>query len=362
MSSPRKHITLDDLYRRSSQYMKWSFLESEIQEKRRIVNQQGVSSTKERIANLPATTPEVEILQKYGGIEFLTPHEEAQAVSYFAKKSQDIAGFFKFQSQVRSTAISYLKRFYLLHSVMEYHPKTIMLTCLFLAAKVENSFIGIKSFSHPIPKTTPEAILEYEFLVIQTMEFTLMCHHGFKPLYGFFLDVQSFLPKLDNSRLGTSYDKAKRLLNDVVLSDAPFHFTPPQLALMCLWVSDAELTEKYLAKKFGCKRSGMETIQEESASVEPQDAGNQDMPSTGERRMTANEHFEKILDIIKQCHEKFEKTFYSPSVEEIKSIERKIHYCNDPMKYIKKQIKVEQGSLKRSASPVDEDAKKIKTE
>lgn len=356
MSSPRKPITLDDLYRRSSQYSKWSFLDSEIKEKREIANQQGLSLTKERIANLPASTPEVEILRKYGGIEFLTAHEELQAVSYFAKKSQDIASFFKFQSQVRSTAISYLKRFYLLHSVMEYHPKTIMLTCLFLAAKVENNFIGIKSFSHPIPKTTPEAILEHEFLVIQTMEFTLMCHHGFKPLYGFFLDVQSFLPKLDNSRLGTSYDKAKRLLNDVVLSDAPFHFTPPQLALMCLWVSDAELTERYLAKKFGCQKNGLETIQEGTASVEPQNT-----PSTEEKRMTPDEHLEKILSIIKQCREKFENTFYSPSVEEIKSIEKKIHYCNDPIKYIKKQIKVKQGSLKRSASPTDEDAKKIKT-
>ena len=159
-------------------------------------------------------------------------------------------------TQVKATAVSFFKKFYLVNSVMEYHPKNILYTCVFLAAKSENYFMSIESFCKALPKTEPKDVLDLEFIVLQSLKFTLLVHHPFRPLYGFFLDFQAVLlhPSplmydVNIDTIGGMYDKAKKWLSDyALLSDVAFLFSPPQIALAAMYDIDKRITDRYLKK------------------------------------------------------------------------------------------------------------------
>ena len=251
-------ITNDEMYRRSSQYRYWSFTKESLTDLRIKVNNKGKTIFEKRIYNLDDDSDM--LIKKYiteNEFKGINCSEEREIVIYYARKCQDLSNFFKFTTQVRLTAISFLFKFYLVHSVMEYYPQQIMYTCLFLSAKSENNFIGIKNFSNAIPKTTVESILQYEYLILETMRFTLTCHHPMNSLYGFFLDIQNILVKLDFNRLSKDYDTSRKIINESVFTDAQFLFTPPQIALAALYIADDVVCMRYLMRKFGVKRRQM---------------------------------------------------------------------------------------------------------
>ena len=343
-----KKVTNDDLYRRSTQYRYWSFTASKLADLRVLANKKGLKSTHEKLDNLDPALEETKAVNSNGldKFPFVTPTEELQIITYYARKCQDLANFFRLPSQVRSTAIVYLYKFYLTHSVMAYHPQHIMYTCLFLAAKVENSFIGINNFSKAIPRTTPDSILQYEYLILQSLRFSLRCHHPFMPLYGFYLDIQDLLPKVDLKRLTRSCDKAREYISESLFTDVFFLFTPPQIALSCLWKSDDILVERYLAKKMGLKKR---QIKGELAVVKEVQKGNglssksaspdADPAENESKLLTPQQKFDKLMITIKKCAHAIDKNTCSPSFDEARRISSKIRYCLDPIRYGRRLVK-----------------------
>jgi cyclin H len=200
---------------------------------------------------------------------------------------------------------------------MEYHPKLILLTCLFLAAKSENFFISINSFCKRIPKTTPESILALEFEILQSLKFTLMAHHPFRPLYGFFFDIQDTLgTEVTSKDLGKVYDSARSMINDALISDAVFHFTPPQIALACFKSTDEVLTMKYLNKKFD--REVKQELDEETLK---------DQPVTD---------YETLLQLIDECQE-FIRSTPNPTKEQAILVDKKVQFCVNPTLVLKRK-------------------------
>ena len=59
-------------------------------------------------------------------VSFLTPDEEYTLVKLYISKITQLCGLFRFPEEVEATAISYLKRFYLKNTVMDWHPKNVM--------------------------------------------------------------------------------------------------------------------------------------------------------------------------------------------------------------------------------------------
>ncbi|KAF8004863.1 hypothetical protein HF325_000320 [Metschnikowia pulcherrima] len=191
-------------------------------------------------------------------LELISFEEEQRYLHFFGQQIVQICAHFKMPTQVKATAISFFRKFYLVNSVMEYRPRNILYTAVFLAAKLENYFISIDTFCLRLPKTKPEDILGLEFIILLALKFSLLVHHAFRPLYGFFLDFQLLLlhpaPAMYDvnvDTIGQLYDRAKTWLNDhALLSDAPFLYTPPQIALAALYDSDKRITERYLRLKF----------------------------------------------------------------------------------------------------------------
>lgn len=392
--SPPERITNDELYRRSTQFRFWSFTKAQLQDLRTQVNLQGQTKFKKKISKLPEQD---ELIKQYVTEKFtpISVKEERNIVVYYARKCSDLSNFFKFSTQVRFTAISYLFKFYLVHSIMDYYPQQIMYTCLFLSAKSENNFIGIGNFSKAIPKTTPESILKYEYLILDTLRFSLTCHHPTKPLHGFFLDIQNVLTKLDFSRLGKDYDSAKSIINQGIFTDAQFHYTPPQIALAALYIVDDVVCTRYLMRKFGVKRKQMEAllngneteVSTETPEAQPnlengegiKDTGNDEEKEEKEKEeLTPIQHFERIINIVKECA-KVLKEKIDPTIQEAKVISIRTHFCIDPVKYFKKitrdstptgkpegtQLPPKDNPLKREAeipNLEESDPKRIKTE
>jgi len=116
---------------------------------------------------------------------------------------------FRFPEEVEATAISYLKRFYLKNTVMDWHPKNVMyadasldfwlqeetdlsdrLTALFLATKTTNNPISLETYTTHIPKIAPSDVLDLEFLVAQSLNFEFTVWHTHRALWGIWLDLQ----------------------------------------------------------------------------------------------------------------------------------------------------------------------------
>lgn len=372
-------VTNDELYRRSTQYRYWSFSQDKIADLRVAVNRRGQEEFKNRVAKLDDDADM--LIKKYVSEDFnpISVEEERLIVVYYARKCKDLANFFKFTTQVRLTAISYLFKFYLVHSIMEYYPQQIMYTCLFLSAKSENNFIGIKNFSKAIPKTTPESILKYEYTILETMRFSLMCHHPMRPLFGFYLDIQNVLTKLDSNRLYKDYMACRGIINESVFNDVQFLYAPPQIALAALYIVDDVVCMRYLMRKYGVKRKQMmekmnqvekdkdkqktedgdaavlvdkkedtlEVGKMETPTTEAKDTSNNeekgdDDTENGdseakqvEKEETPLDRYEKMIKLIKECSLKIQEKI-DPTVEEAKVISLRAHFCLDPVKYFKK--------------------------
>lgn len=123
-------------------------------------------------------------------------------------------------------------------------------TCLFLATKSENHFISIENFVQPLQRVSKQAIIDLEFIVAQALSFTLLVHHAFNPIHGYFLDLQSIFPNKINE-IGSAHDQARKYANDSLFSDAAFLYTPPQIALAALMMANEKLIDEYMEAKFG---------------------------------------------------------------------------------------------------------------
>jgi len=88
-----QRVTFDELYRRSTQYRKWSFTKDELKQRRKTVNQKGLSKIEERLK----ATPDVDSSQ----IERVTVEEEQKLISFHSRRIIMLAKYFNMPSQVR---------------------------------------------------------------------------------------------------------------------------------------------------------------------------------------------------------------------------------------------------------------------
>ncbi|KAM4879181.1 cyclin-H isoform 4-T4 [Sylvia borin] len=194
----------------------------------------------------------------------LEPQEELALCKYYEKRLLDFCAAFKpaMPRSVVGTACMYFKRFYLNNSVMEYHPRIIMLTCAFLACKVDEfnvssaQFVGNLRESPLGQEKALEQILEYELLLIQQLNFHLIIHNPYRPFEGFLIDIKTRYPMLKNPEVLRK--TADDFLNRVALTDAYLLFTPSQIALTAILSSGSRAginMESYLSESLMLKEN-----------------------------------------------------------------------------------------------------------
>ncbi|EGF80229.1 hypothetical protein BATDEDRAFT_88645 [Batrachochytrium dendrobatidis JAM81] len=232
------------LYEQTSQYKHWQFTAEKLMEKRLQVNTDGVART------LEALRLENELKQSEStdssaspGSECVTWKEQLDYCRFYEGKIIDYCKFFGFDKTVQATAIVFFKRFYLNNTVMDYDPKIILMTCLFLSTKVENSLMPLDEFLSKVPKSPDASVMIHlEFVLSKGIQFEYSVHHPYWPLHGFFLDIQTFIQSSQPrgkhpdliKRLYAVYNQATDLITSSLISDALFMYMPSQIALAAI--------------------------------------------------------------------------------------------------------------------------------
>ncbi|KAL1198035.1 Cyclin-H1-1 [Cardamine amara subsp. amara] len=172
----------------------------------------------------------------------LSVDEERFMRAFYEAKVQEVCSAFEFPHKIQATALQYFKRFYLQWSVMQHHPKEIMLTCVYAACKIEENHVSAEEIGKGI-KQDHHIILKYEMAVLQSLEFDLIVYAPYRAIEGFVSDMEEFLQvrgeeiqKLENLLKAATAEADK-----VMLTDAPLLFPPGQLALASLRIANGVL-------------------------------------------------------------------------------------------------------------------------
>ncbi|KAM4709752.1 cyclin-H isoform 2-T3 [Discoglossus pictus] len=239
------------MYHNSTQRKHWTFHSDEEMYRMRV---QANARCKTRIQNVGKP--------QLSDIFSLEPHEELIICKYYEKRLLDFCNAFKptMPKSVLGTACMYFKRFYLNNSVMEHHPRIIMLTCAFLACKVDEFNVSSVQFvgnlgENPLgQEKVLEQILEYELLLIQQLNFHLIIHNPYRPFEGYLIDLKTRYPVLENPE--TLRKAADDFLHRVALTDACLLFTPSLIALTAILSSASRAglnMESYLTECLSLK-------------------------------------------------------------------------------------------------------------
>ncbi|GAA5794763.1 hypothetical protein HPULCUR_000109 [Helicostylum pulchrum] len=241
---PKPHI-----FEESSQYQHWRFSPQQLWDIRN-------KSTSEAVERVQKNVQEELDEDNTTNIErvYLTGQEELSLCKFFELQLQVISQHCKFTDMVMATAVIYMKRFFLYNTVMDYHPKDILLTCLFLATKSESERISIEEFGKKLRLPSTTGVLNLEFTVSQGLKFQYYIHHPYRPAYGFFLDMQT--GPIDMKLLKDTYKRVNTTIAEILLTDLPLIYQPTQLALAAFMIAgesngfDAQV-KRYIEDRFG---------------------------------------------------------------------------------------------------------------
>ncbi|KAK8933200.1 Cyclin-H1-1 [Platanthera zijinensis] len=196
----------------------------------------------------------------------LNCEEEQLMRVFYEQKIQEVCGAFKFLHKIQGTAIIYFKRFYLQWSVMEHHPKHIMLTCIYASCKVEENHVSAEELGKGIQQDH-QMILNNEMIVLQSLGFDLIVYAPYRAIEGFILDMEEFVQARDaeQNKLKELREAASFEVDKAMLTDAPLLFSPGQLALSALRRSNEVLNvidfERYLERVLARQRHTHSTSQ-----------------------------------------------------------------------------------------------------
>ncbi|KAH9937569.1 cyclin-like protein [Fomitopsis serialis] len=250
-ASSSKH----SIYEASTQYRHWRFSPEDLAQTRTALNAAAVSVIRDAF--------EIDETGSSADVSFLDADEECLLVKLYIGKISQLCDLFRFPEEVEATAMTYLKRFYLKNTVMDWHPKNVMLTALFLATKTTNNPIPVDTYTSRIPKTQPSDVLDLEFLVAQSLGFDFAVWHAHRALWGMSLDVQA-IPETTREEVHRAYQIALNHVRASRLTDAELLFTPAQIALACLSTASPHLAVSWarlkLADQADALLSGIEPI------------------------------------------------------------------------------------------------------
>lgn len=196
------------------------------------------------------------------GHPYISPEEEQLLISFYVAKVPSLIGpfaqnpYLRREVKVTATAALLFRRFFLSNSVMLHDPKHILVSAAFMATKVEDCLTqahhleeGTKLMNSHVTK---DEILKAEFPLLGGIDCDLLCFHSYKVVLAFTEDLRTFLKTKEGRTLATfangedrpivgqdlspMHNEARKLVDDVVVSDIPLLYSPGQIGLAALMV------------------------------------------------------------------------------------------------------------------------------
>ncbi|KAH8307029.1 hypothetical protein KR044_003653 [Drosophila immigrans] len=231
---------------------------------------------------------------------FLTPDEERLLLKQYEIYLVDFCRRFEppMPKCVIGTAFHYFKRFYLNNTPMDYHPKEILATCVFVACKVEEFNVSINQFVNNIKGDRNKAtdiVLSNELLLIGQLNYYLTIHNPFRPIEGFLIDIKTRSKMINPDRLRPHIDS---FIDSIFFTDACMLHTPSQIGLASIL---------------------------HAASKEQE---NLDSYVTDLLFVSAPEKLRSIIEAVRKIR-MLVKNYEPPDREAVKAIEKKLDKCRN---------------------------------
>jgi len=174
-----------------------------------------------------------------------TPADQTTLVSFFAAQAQTLCGSLGMPAKTAATALYFLHRFFARSSALEHDPKDVMLTCVYVAAKAEESYISADRLAGAAGAAAA-TLLRREPGLLQGIGFDLLIWLPHRALEGHWVllrdagaggapealaaDVAAASP----AALDAAQAASHRALAVLLRTDGPLTHTPGQLALAAL--------------------------------------------------------------------------------------------------------------------------------
>mmetsp|Transcript_4739 Transcript_4739/g.6859 ORF Transcript_4739/g.6859 Transcript_4739/m.6859 type:complete len:371 (+) Transcript_4739:32-1144(+) len=282
-------------YRSSTQLNDWIFSFEDLEECRKRANQMArkyLANSEEKSSPLPFfrfacgfskkkeagenTSPVDEGISATSnqGQPFLEPEEEELLVAFYVAKIPSLLGPYAQNQYLRrdikatATAALLFRRFFLSNSVMIHDPKHMLVAAAFMATKVEDCQTQVHHLEEGTKLMNASVcqsdILKAEYILLGGINCDLLCFHPYKAVLAFTEDLRTFL-KGDKGRelasfsngedrpiigqdLSPMHSSARSLVDDVMVSDIPFLYSPGQIGLAALMVSNEQINKPDVPK------------------------------------------------------------------------------------------------------------------
>lgn len=101
--------------------------------------------------------------------------EELKLLRFYQKHIQKVCGGLGLPPGVTATALCFFKRFYLAASPLDHEPRTLMLTCIYVACKAEECYMPAEEFCRKVSQE-PAGVLRSEVPLLQGLHFDLVVY------------------------------------------------------------------------------------------------------------------------------------------------------------------------------------------
>ncbi|WRT70076.1 uncharacterized protein IL334_007070 [Kwoniella shivajii] len=369
-SSPSSLAPGPSPYHESSQFRHWRYSPSSLKTIREELNAKSV----EVVAKNTEMEKEAQISLGHSYTDppsptaYLTVSDELLLLRFYCSQISKICRHgFGLPEVVESTAISYLKRFYLKNSVMEWHPKNIMPTCLFLAAKTTNYPVLIDQFISKFSKLSPDDILDTEFLVAQSLGFEFWVRGAEKSLRGWSLDLQN-QPNPPLDVIQKSLNEALGYHSTSLFTDSEFIYTPSQIGLACWHLSNKTLIEDFLDYRYSSfvpSNDPSDEARERGSGAQNDGEGDEDVRVDGEekdhlRTLPYGLEKERLLAILEEIETLVSHGKEEIDLKKVKTIDKRLKSCTNPEKIPGTALYVKRKREKDTAEAASKAAKTAK--
>jgi len=136
------------------------------------------------------------------------------------------------RQRVIASAIVYFRRFYARNNFLEFCPRLVAPSCLYIATKVEECSTQCPAYriANEMKKQDPSwpysnsHILECEFHVLETLGFYLVVYHPYRSLTDY----------LSDGNCQQCLESAWSIVNDAYCTDLPLLYPPYVISLACI--------------------------------------------------------------------------------------------------------------------------------
>lgn len=174
-------------------------------------------------------------------LDAVTPADELELISFYAYKLA-AKGLDLWPRKVIATAVTFLKRFYLDHSIIQYEVRKIAFACLYIAGKVCENYIDAEKIPEHFPGAVKaDDVLSLETVVLGGLNFDLVVYHPYTFLDAMVEEINMATERKEaavtevlsknSGALNMIYKLARSFLDSMIQSDAVLILTPQQQAL-----------------------------------------------------------------------------------------------------------------------------------